>query len=269
MVCGPGCGIGRGGTPSIAPKSAAQTAAALRPNRCGLDCRRSRGPGPRSIMCSALAAASDRSSTRPRVNGPRSLTTTSTLRSLLRSVTLEPGAEGQCAVRGGEFARVVSFAGGGAAVIILVVIGGDAGKLGRVSSAANAAPARDDQRKSASPAETPYVPRHRSSPDSVSRSYSACRICSNVFTAKWTDVPGRGLQRFAAALLLRRIWRAAAAARGFCGAGVAPACDVTERHFGARAALLVQFLQFLVGEILDRRRICFRRPSSPAPVPTA
>jgi hypothetical protein len=35
---------------------------------------------PRSIMCKAFAAASERSRTRPRVNGPRSLTTTMTLR---------------------------------------------------------------------------------------------------------------------------------------------------------------------------------------------
>src|SRR5215470_19640437 len=42
---------------------------------------------PRSIICKALAAASERSRTRPLVNGPRSLTMTTTLRWERGSVT--------------------------------------------------------------------------------------------------------------------------------------------------------------------------------------
>src|SRR5665213_1841963 len=42
---------------------------------------------PRSIMCSAWAAANERSRTRPLLNGPRSLTVTYTLRWLFGSVT--------------------------------------------------------------------------------------------------------------------------------------------------------------------------------------
>src|SRR4249920_3843233 len=60
---------------------------------------------PRPVIFSAFAAASDRSSTRPFVNGPRSFTTTTTLRFDLGSVTRRrvPNGRLRCAA--------VNFAG--------------------------------------------------------------------------------------------------------------------------------------------------------------
>jgi hypothetical protein len=53
------------------------------------------------------AAEAETSTTRLRTNGPRSLIRTVTGRPVATSVTLQPRAERQCAVRGGQFLRVL------------------------------------------------------------------------------------------------------------------------------------------------------------------
>ena len=60
---------------------------------------------------------------------------------------LQPGAEGQGAMSGGEFVRIVLHAGGGAAMIVLVVIGGDAGELALRFFGGKSGAAGDDQRQ--------------------------------------------------------------------------------------------------------------------------
>ena len=83
---------------------------------------------PELMKPSLLAAALDRSITRPLMNGPRSLMRTMTDLAVLLVGDLELGAEGKRAVRGGQFRRVHLLAGSGLGI---ECVPGSAAALGR------------------------------------------------------------------------------------------------------------------------------------------